>query len=106
MSVGVEGKVYVYGGRTKDFWNEKSSLASTVHLFNPCKELWQEGRPKGTLPPGLIDAACTSIGHHAYIYGSFDRQNEHGVLHQLNTNTLSWKELSTSGPTRKRICVG
>ena len=82
VSVGVEGKVYIYGGCTKDFWREKSSLASRVHIFNPCQESWQlDRRPEGTPPPGLIDAACTSIGHHAYIYRGFDGQNEHGVLH-------------------------
>ena len=108
VSVGVDGLVYVYGGRTKDFWREKSSLASRVHVFNPCQESWQlDRRPEGTPPPGLIDAACTSIGHHAYIYGGFDGQNEHGVLHQLNTSTLSWRELSKAsdhGPMRKRMC--
>ena len=103
-SVAVEGQFYVYGGRTKDFWTERSSLRSTVHLFSPGVESWQERRPKGTSPSGLVYGACTSIGHHAYYYGGSDGTESHGFLHQLNTVTLRWDKLSTSGPMRKHGC--
>ena len=105
FSAAVEGNVYVYGGRTKDFRTEKSSLASTVHLFNPCGESWQERRPEGPPPPGIYAGACASVGHHAFFYGGSDGTKYHGSLHQLNTNKLIWSKLTTTGiaagPMRK-----
>ena len=98
FSVAVEGQAYVCRGCTNDF--------TTVHVFNPCQESWQEREPKGTPPPGLLFGAYTSIGHHAYYYGGVDEtEKEHGVLHQLNTSTLNWTELLTSaGPMKKDSC--
>ena len=97
FSTAVEGKVYAYGGRTKGFKGERNHLASTVHLFNPCQESWQERRPEGTPPPGFQSGACASAGHHAYFYGGVYGTEVHGSLHQLNTNTLTWSTLTTTG---------
>ena len=100
FSAVVEGQVYTFGGRTKDYVKEKSSLASTVHLFNPCLEFWQERRPEGTPPPpGLYDGGCASVGHCIYFCGSF-----YGTVSELNTSTLTWSTLSTTGPTMKYRC--
>ena len=102
FSVAVEGQIYVYGGLTEDFRREKSSLASTVHLFIPCLESWQERRLKGPPPPGVYNGACASVGHHAFFYGGLDGTNRHGSLHQLNTSTLIWSVKSTTGPPMRK----
>ena len=104
FSAAVEGQMYAYGGVTKDFTKEKSSLASTVHLFNPCLESWQERRPEGIPPPGLHSGTCTSAGHYVYFYGGFDGKDRHGSLHKLNTSTLTWDTLSDKGPMKKSHC--
>lgn len=104
FSTAVEGQLYVYGGRTEDFAQERSSLASTVHVFDPSQESWQEKRPEGPAPPGLVDGACASVGHHAFFYGGHDGTEQHGSLHQLDTRTLSWTQLSASGPMRTSAC--
>ena len=104
FSAVVEGQVYAYGGRTKDFKKERSCLASTVHFFNLWRESWQERRPKGISPLGLHGGACASAGHHVYFYGGFDGTERHGSLHQLNTSTLTWSILSTTGPMMKSRC--
>ena len=105
FSAAVEGQLYVYGGHTKDYKKEKSSLASKVHLFNPSLESWQERRPEGLPPPpGIYSGACASVGHHAYFYGGYDGTERHGSLYQLNTSTFIWSKNSTAGPMKKSGC--
>ena len=104
FSAVIEGSLYVYGGRTKDFLKGKSSIASKVHLFNPCLESWQKRRPEGPPPPGIYHGASASAGHYAYFYGGTDGMQRHGSLHQLNTITSSWTPLSTENPMKKSGC--
>ena len=79
----VEEKLYVWGGYTKDFLERKSELASSVHSFDQFLELWAENESSGVPPPGLIDGACASAGHHVYVYGGDDGSYSQGSLHQL-----------------------
>ena len=107
FSAPVEGQVYLYGGRTKDFTKEKSKLSSTVHVFDSYFESWKEPAvAEGPFPPGLYVGACASSGHHVYVYGgAYDTQWQ-GSLHQLNCKTMKWTQLSTPGhgPMRKVGC--
>ena len=106
FSAAVEGKLCVYGGRTKDSLKEKSGLiASSVHSFDGFPESWSE--PEGTggvPPPGLSSGACASAGHHMYVYGGTDGSGYHSSLHELDTRTWTWKQLSSCGPMRKVGC--
>ncbi len=101
----VEGKLCVWGGRTKDFYKKKSDLASSVHRFDPLQESWENNITSGPTPPGLYDGACASAGHHLYHYGGSDGSQRHGSLHQLDTRSWRWKQLSgPGGPMRKSGC--
>ena len=102
-SAAVGGQLYVWGGRTKDFDKEKSELSVSVHSFNQCMETWQTRATTGKHPPGLCDGACTSSGHHLYVYGGWDGSHHHDSLHQLDTDSLVWSQLP-SGPIRKSGC--
>ena len=108
FSAVVEGKLCVYGGRTKDFRGEKSGLASSVHSFDGFQESWYSEDTGGVPPPGLYGGACASAGHHVYIYGGGDGSARQSSLHQLDTRTWTWKQLSstatTTGPMRKSGC--
>ena len=104
FSTVVEGKLCVYGGLTKDFRKEKSGLASSVHSFDGLLESWYSEDTGGVLPPGLYVGACASVGHHVYVYGGVDGSAHQGSLHQLDTRTRTWKQLSSTGPTRKAGC--
>ena len=105
FSAVVEGKLCVYGGRTKDFLKEKSGLASSVHSFDGLLESWYSEDTGGVPPPaGLYIGACASAGHHVYVYGGYDGSAPQGSLHQLDTRTRTWKQLSSTGPMRKTAC--
>ena len=77
-SAAIEGQVYVYGGRTKDFLKDKDTLASQVHLFDPYLESWREVETQGSPPPALHGSVCTPVGHHIYSYGGYDGREFYG----------------------------
>ena len=100
----VEEKFCVCGGRTKDFLQEKSELTSSVHCFDPLLEFWDVNKIGGVPHPGLYAGACASAGHHVYLYGGHDGSRYQSSLHQLDTRSWTWKQLSSSGPMRKIGC--
>ena len=103
FSAVVEEKLCVYGGLTKDFLKEKSGLASSVRSFDGLLESWSENTGE-VPPPGLYGGACASAGHHVYVYGGADGSGYQGSLHQLDTRTWTWKQLSSCGPMSKTGC--
>ena len=104
FSVVVGEKLCVYGGCITDFLKEKSTLASSVHSFDPLLESWSENKCGGVPPAGLYLGACASAGHHVYVYGGLNGSDFQSSLHQLDTRTWTWKQLSSSGPMRKAEC--
>ena len=91
----------MWGGCTKDFHKEKSELTSSVHSFDPFLEFWDKNKFSGDPPPGLNFGACASAGHHVYQYGGTDGSRQQSSLHQLDTRSWTWKQLSSAGPIRK-----
>ena len=106
LSAVVEGKLCVYGGRTEDFHKEKSRLASSVYSFDPFLESWSASKCSGVPPPALYRSACASAGHHVYVYGGYDGSDLQGSLHELDTRTWTWKQLSSSGPMMRKAGCG
>ena len=94
----------MWGGRTKDFLEEKSELASSVHSFDPLLEFWDVNKISGVPPPGPRSGAFASAGHYVYLYGGTDESRFHSSLHQLDTRSWTWKQLSSAGPMRKVAC--
>ena len=97
----------MWGGRTKDFLQEKSELASSIHSFEPVTpflEFWDKNKLSGVPPPGLYHGACASAGHHVYLYGGHDGSRLQSSLHQLDTRSWTCKQLSSAGPMRKSVC--
>ena len=103
VSAVVGGKLYVWGGHTKDFTERKRELASTVHCYDSLLETWTANTCSGDPPPGLYLGACATAGHHVYVYGGYDGVSYHNSLHQLDTRTLTWRELSRAH-TKKIGC--
>ena len=101
FSAPVKGEFCVWGGRTK---KEKKDLRSTVHCFNPVQESWTAKKCSGPPPPGLYEGACTFAGHHLYVYGGHDGKSFQCTLHQLDMSSMTWKQLSSAGPSRKYGC--
>ena len=100
----VEEKFCVWGGSTKDFLQEKSELTSSIHSFDPFLEFWDKNKLSGVPPPGIYYGTCASAGHHVYLYGGTDGSCHQSSLHQLDTRSWTWKQLSSAGPMRKSGC--
>lgn len=96
----VEGRVYVYGGRTKDFIKKKSKVASKVHVFDACLEFWTEKKLDGSPPQGLYDGTCACVGQHLYLYGGSNGSRYQGSLYQLDTEELAWTWLADDSMNR------
>ena len=88
----VEGKIYVWGG--------SSRKTSSVYTFDPYLETWATLKTDGSPPSGICYGACACAGHHMYTYGGWGDCHD-GSLHSLNTRTLTWTKLASSGPMRK-----
>ena len=103
FSTSIEGQLYILGGRTKDF--KKGEVTSTVHQFDQKSETWTINSCNGPSPPCSYYGASTSAGHHIYMYGGTDESRPLNSLHQLDTQSWTWSELTKSGPMRKTECV-
>ena len=111
-SSSVEGRVYVWGGRTLEFESKSEDgrikLARRIEQFDPYLENWSQLNTGGTPHPGLADAACTSFEDHLYMYGGFTSKGREGALSCLNVKTLTWSLLCSAetadGPMRKYGC--
>ena len=102
----VVGRCYLWGGRVQDFSaSGRRKLASTVEIFDPYLETWEEHPTTGVPPPGLYGGACTSLLDSLYWFGGSSHYNS---LHRLDTTTLEWREIQPlnkdDGPLRKSGC--
>ena len=110
VSILAEGKVYLWGGETRDGSEDDSiKLANCIEQFDPYLEVWSQlNTAAGTLHPGLEGAGCASSGEHIYMYGGRKSRYE-GVLSCLDVKSLTWSQLGSEGgtaggPMRKAYC--
>ena len=93
--------VYLWGG-------QGDTEPEAVSLFHRDTKTWASRRTRGPHPPaGLRDGGCCVSGRHFYIYGGEDRESQHGILYELNTNSWTWRILShggAGGPVKKSGC--
>ena len=102
-------RCYLWGGRVQDFSGSgRRKLASTVEVFDPDLEIWEEHPTTGVPPPGLYGGACTSLLDSLYWFGGWDGSAYYSSLHRLDTTTLEWRELQpqiqADRPMRKIWC--
>ena len=105
----VGGRYYLWGGRVRDFSaSGRRKLTSTVEIFDPHLETWEEHPTTGVQPPGLYGGACASLLDSLYWFGGNDGTSYYNSLHRLDTTTLEWRELQplnrVDGPMRKLWC--
>ena len=106
----VEGKVYLWGGETKDLSSEHlNELARRIEQFDPYLEIWSQLNTAGIPHPGLLSAACASHWELVYMYGGRSTKYK-GALSCLNfgIKTPTWSQLcpaeTVGGPMRKILC--
>ena len=105
----VGGRCYLWGGRVQDFSGSgRRKLASTVEIFDPHLETWEEHHTTGVPSLGLYHGACTSLLDSLYWFGGQDDSSYYSSFHRLDTTTLEWRELQpldqADGPMRKVGC--
>ena len=102
-AAGVGGKLFIYGGCTKNFPEQMSELGAIVHTFHQRKETWRS-RPANVQPyPGLYHGASAYSGSHLYLYGGKSGTVYSDSLYRLDISSFEWLRL-TSGPSRKDGC--
>ena len=98
----VDGKQYTYGG---NYGAGGSPTLTTVNIFDPTTELWQQTPTSGEPPPGFYGASCCVIGLQLFHFGGYDGSNLYNTIHCLNTTDLSWSATTSThmqgAPMRK-----
>ena len=104
----VGGRCFFWGGHVPDFSaSGRKKLASTVEIFDPYLEIWEQQATSGVPPPGLEGGVCVPISDLLYSFGGEDGTFLYDSLHTLNTTTLEWKLQvlkKGDGPMKKIGC--
>ena len=105
----VGGRCFLWGGRVPDFSaTGRKKLASTVEIFDPCLELWEQQSTSGVPPPGLYFGTSVSLSNQLYSFGGCDGASFYNTLHTLDPTSLEWKEQrvlnQADGPMGKFGC--
>ncbi len=93
----------MYGGILE---KDTKQLSKVVQIYECSTESWRELPTTGTAPPGLHGGATAYSDHILYLFGGLD-DTSYGSLHQLDTRSMTWTELSPqqdSGPMSKYGC--
>ncbi len=98
---------YIHGGIVNNFNDNKKQLKKVVQIFDCSTESWKELDTAGTPPPGIYWCATVYSAHILYLFGGYDGTSFYASLHQLDTRSMTWSQLSPqydSGPMRKYVC--
>ena len=108
LSASCRGKIFLWGGVTKDFIQNRGRRGSIMEIFDPFLERWEQQPTTGIPPLGLYAGACSSLMDSLYAFGGFDGSRRHSSLHQMSTSVMEWRELweidPQDGPMRKNGC--
>ncbi len=100
-------QLYVYGGYNDNLSGNKIKLKTVIQFYECSTESWKELPTFGTPPPGIYDCATAYSDHIFYLFGGRDVTSFQATLHQLDTRSMTWEQLSPqhdSGPMRKSAC--
>ena len=77
----------------------KRGYTSTVDTLNLLSGSWSSQITTGTPPLGVIGVSCTTNINNIYYFGGFCSHDNcfHNSLNCLNTLTLQWRELQSTG---------
>lgn len=100
--------MYLYGGVTKKFATSKYvQQEGDIQGYNSYSEKWRWIPTRGTPPSGLFRHAAACFDNIMYTYGGHRKRSYSASLHQLDTRSYMWTELSSqheNGPMMKSGC--
>ncbi len=82
-------------------------MRTVIQIYECSTESWKELPTSGTPPPGIYERGTAYSDHVLYLFGGRDGTSFYASLHQLDTRSMTWKQLSPlhdSGPMRKSDC--
>ncbi len=100
-------QLFMYGGCVLNFNENKRQLRNEVHIYECSTESWKALPTTGTPPPGVYNCATAYSDHILYLFGGQDDTSLYASLHQLDTRSMTWTQLSPQhyrGPSRKCGC--
>lgn len=99
VAIAYNGKVYVWGGRTKDT-SLNAKLISVVEEFDPITSKWMKVPTRGEHPqrPERCAYTCTEDGSKLYVFGGYHEGTFSNSLYCLALDTMSWEEISCCDP--------
>ena len=89
----VEGKWITYGS-----FGGYADPPTSVDVFDPDREEWTQMITSGTLPSGIVDAACVAVGPLLYHIGGAGEGDFCNTVHCLDTTTMEWRKLQSANP--------
>ena len=70
-----------------------------MDIFDTLTEQWECRATRGPPPPGIEYCAYTAIGSSLFTFGGDDSHSRYNSLHQLDTETMEWRELVPQNPS-------
>ena len=87
---------------------ESKGAEKKIDIYNPCQGQWSQATTFGDIPASVNEGACVASRSFLYTYGgNCGLSKRSGSLHQLDSNSLTWKLLSqhvAGGPMKKSGC--
>jgi N-acetylneuraminic acid mutarotase len=90
-------KIYVFGGRNGNVFH------NDVWVFDTETERWQLLQMHAAVSPRAYHTATLVGDEELWIIGGSDKVTMFGDVHMLNTRTLEWKTLATTGSLAGRV---
>ena len=102
VAVPIGNKIYRWGGKSS------GQRRNVVDVFDVSKEQWECLTTCGPPPLGIENCAYTAIGSSLFTFGGYDGCSYYNSIHQLDTETMEWRELvprnPSDAPQQKSIC--
>ncbi|KAK1297486.1 hypothetical protein QJS10_CPB15g01387 [Acorus calamus] len=94
----VDKRIFVFGGCGKSFDNPVEIYYNDLYIFDTEQLLWERAVTHGVSPSARDSHTCSAWKNKIIILGGEDASDYYlSDVHVLDTNTLVWKELHTSG---------
>ncbi|KAJ4703910.1 tRNA wybutosine-synthesizing protein 2/3/4 [Melia azedarach] len=88
----VGDRIFIIGGRA-----DPLNILSDVWVFNMAKSEWMLLDCAGSIFPPRHRHAAAVVGSKIYVFGGLNNDTISSSLHELDTDTQQWKELSING---------